>query len=239
MGGSLELLLNLIFLGIAVAVFLKLRGVLGRRTGEERPPYDPYSAPEQGKNPPPGPPGNDKVIPLRGAQQSPDRTAKAGLGMEDIAPQGSPLAQTLTEIALADQSFRPNDFLSGARIAYEMIVTAFAAGDRKALHPLLDETVYQSFEAAMTGRETQELTIEQSFIGINKADLIDASLKDRIARLTIKFVSELTSCTKNKDGAVVEGNPATVREVTDIWSFERDISSGDPNWHLVATESPN
>ena len=249
MGGSLELLFNLIFLGIAIAVFLKLRSVLGRRTGEERPPYDPYSAPEQGKTPPTGPDAkaggaNDKIIPLPGARQprdqARDQTASAGQpNVAGLAPQGSPLAQSLTEIALADRSFNPGDFLSGARIAYEMIVTGFAAGDRKALRPLLDETVYRNFEAAIAEREARGLTVEQSFIGINKSDLIGASLKGRIARLTLKFVSELTSCTKTKDGVVIEGDPVTVRKVTDIWSFERDLTSRDPNWRLVATESPN
>ena len=239
MGGNLELLFNLIFLGIAIAVFLKLRGVLGRRTGHERPPYDPYSAPEQGKNAR-AEAGNDKVIALpQGKAASGAQAERREQSWGSIAPEGSDLAQALTEIALADRSFDPRSFLSGARVAYEMIVTSFAAGDRRALRPLLDDAVYASFDNAIGEREHQGLTVEQNFVGIKKADLADAALKDRMARMAVKFVSELTSATKNKDGVVVAGDPVTVREVTDIWTFERDTGSRDPNWRLVATESPN
>lgn len=148
-------LLNLILLAIAVGVFLKLRSVLGRRTGNERPPYDPYSAPEK------TPSGNDKVIALPkraqpGAQQQaqtdetprPDRWA-------GIVPEGSALSQTLTEISLADRAFDAGAFLSGARMAYEMIVTAFARGDRQTLQPLLDEHVFKSFSEAEQSRILQ------------------------------------------------------------------------------------
>lgn len=228
-------LLNLILLAIAVGVFLKLRSVLGRRTGNERPPYDPYSAPEK------TPSGNDKVIALPkraqpGAQQQaqtdetprPDRWA-------GIVPEGSALSQTLTEISLADRAFDAGAFLSGARMAYEMIVTAFARGDRQTLQPLLDEHVFKSFSDAVTAREAKGETVEQTFIGIDKAELTGASLEGSRARLTVRFMSELTSCVKNRDGVVIEGDPVTIRQVTDIWTFERDVKNRDPNWRLVAT----
>lgn len=228
-------LLNLILLAIAVGVFLKLRSVLGRRTGNERPPYDPYSAPEK------TPSGNDKVIALPkraqpGAQQQaqtdetprPDRWA-------GIVPEGSALSQTLTEISLADRAFDAGAFLSGARMAYEMIVTAFARGDRQTLQPLLDEHVFKSFSDAVADREAKGETVEQTFIGIDKAELTGASLEGSRARLTVRFMSELTSCVKNRDGVVIEGDPVTIRQVTDIWTFERDVKNRDPNWRLVAT----
>ncbi len=228
-------LLNLILLAIAVGVFLKLRSVLGRRTGNERPPYDPYSAPEK------TPSGNDKVIALPkraqpGAQQQaqtdetprPDRWA-------GIVPEGSALSQTLTEISLADRAFDAGAFLSGARMAYEIIVTAFARGDRQTLQPLLDEHVFKSFSDAVTAREAKGETVEQTFIGIDKAELTGASLEGSRARLTVRFMSELTSCVKNRDGIVIEGDPVTIRQVTDIWTFERDVKNRDPNWRLVAT----
>jgi predicted lipid-binding transport protein (Tim44 family) len=228
-------LLNLILLAIAVGVFLKLRSVLGRRTGNERPPYDPYSAPEK------TPSGNDKVIALPkraqpGAQQQaqtdeaprPDRWA-------GIVPEGSALSQTLTEISLADRAFDAGAFLSGARMAYEMIVTAFARGDRQTLQPLLDEHVFKSFSDAVADREAKGETVEQTFIGIDKAELTGASLEGSRARLTVRFMSELTSCVKNRDGIVIEGDPVTIRQVTDIWTFERDVKNRDPNWRLVAT----
>ena len=116
-----------------------------------------------------------------------------------------------------------------------MIVTAYAAGDRETLRPLLSDEVYRSFDDALSAREKDGLTVEQSFIGIEKAELKNASLDGSRARLTIAFKSTLTSCTKNSDGVVIEGDPVTVREVTDVWTFERDVKSRDPNWKLVAT----
>jgi predicted lipid-binding transport protein (Tim44 family) len=239
--GESSTLINLILLAIAVGVFLKLRSVLGRRTGNERPPYDPYSAPEK------SPAGNDKVVAL------PKRQADGDAGGIDpypqrepyvvkdrwagIAPAGSPLAQTLTEIALADRRFDAEAFISGARIAYEMIVTAFAKGDRQALRPLLDDHVYQSFDSVIAGRETRGEQVEQHFIGITKSALSAATLEAKRARLTVTFTSELTSCVKNRDGAVIEGDPVTVRQVNDIWTFERDLKAADPNWRLVATDA--
>lgn len=237
-------LLNIILLAIAVGVFLKLRSVLGRRTGHERPPYDPYS-----ENPAGPAAGNDKVVTLpkrAGAGAARDRVIDAAADpfadaaeprfrWRGIAEEGSPLAASLDAIADADRHFDAEAFLSGARSAYEMIVTAFAAGDRATLKPLLSEDVYRSFDAAIEAREKQGLTVAQSFIGIEKAVLTDAALSGSRTRLTVSFRSELTSCTKNSDGVVVEGDPVTVREVTDLWTFERDVTSRDPNWKLVAT----
>jgi predicted lipid-binding transport protein (Tim44 family) len=230
-----------------VGVFLKLRSVLGRRTGNERPPFDPYSASEK-----PAPArGGDKVIqlPKRGPAAATDAKADAS-GIDPypqrepyvvksrwagIAPEGSALAETLTEIALADRRFDGEAFMSGARAAYEMIVTAFARGERKTLQPLLDAHVFKSFEEVIAGRETRGEVVDQSFIGISKAELTDASLVERRARMTIRFTSELTSCVKNRDGVVIEGDPVTVRKVTDVWTFERDVKATDPNWRLVAS----
>lgn len=245
--GETSTLLNLILLAVAVGVFLKLRSVLGRRTGHERPPYDPYSAPE--KTAARGESGSDKVISLpkrREPAQEPGGTVDPYPQREPhvvkdrwagIAAEGSALSQTLTEIALADRRFDAEAFLSGARIAYEMIVTGFAKGDRKSLQPLLDEHVYRSFETAIAGREARGETIEQNFIGITDAVLTGASLENKRARLTVKFTSELSSCTKSRDGVVIEGDPVTVRRVTDVWTFERDLKIADPNWRLVATDA--
>ncbi|HCX66863.1 Tim44/TimA family putative adaptor protein [Parvibaculum sp.] len=233
-------LLNIILLAIAVGVFLKLRSVLGRRTGHERPPYDPYSGDAS---------GNDKVVTL---PKRPRAEAEAGVRTVDaqgdpfadtprrsrwhgIAEPGTPLADGLNAIAAADAHFDADAFLSGARTAYEMIVTAFAEGDRETLKPLLSADVYKSFESAMDERDAKGLKVEQAFIGIEKAVLDAAALEGTRARLTVSFRSTLTSCTKNDDGVVVEGDPVTVREVTDLWTFERDVKSRDPNWKLVAT----
>ena len=246
--GEASSLINLILLVIAVGVFLKLRSVLGRRTGEERPPVDPFTRKDKSASPH----NDDKVVQLPGryrpnsAEANDDKSFNPYPQTEPyvvkprwggLVPEDSPIAQTLTEISLADRHFDAQAFMSGARAAYEMIVTAFAKGDRATLKPLLAEHVFSSFEGVIKGREERGEIIDQTFIGITKAELEDASLVDHRARLTVHFVSELTACTKNKDGVVIDGDPVTIRKVTDIWTFERDLKASDPNWRLVATSS--
>ncbi|MEQ8282337.1 MAG: Tim44/TimA family putative adaptor protein [Parvibaculum sp.] len=243
-------LLNIILLAVAVGVFLKLRSVLGRRTGHERPPYDPYS--DTGNAGGANPAGNDKVVTLPKRPRAPSESTSSGRTVDaagdpfaepfgvrnrwrGIAEDNTPLADTLSAIARLDRNFDAEAFIGGARAAYEMIVTAFAEGDRAALRPLLSAEVFGSFEAAIAEREKKDLHVEQSFIGIDKAKLATATLDGTRARLTVNFRSQLTSCTKNADGVVIEGDPVTIREVNDVWTFERDVKSRDPNWKLVAT----
>tara|TARA_R110000868_G_scaffold147244_10_gene368584 strand:+ start:3127 stop:3867 length:741 start_codon:yes stop_codon:yes gene_type:complete len=243
--GEASSLLNLILLAVAVVVFLKLRSVLGRRTGDERPPFDPFSSDDKATNG-----DSDKVVQLPRAHRpkvDEDESSFDAYPQTEpyvvkdrwagLAPQGSPLAETLTEIALADRYFDAKDFVTGAKAAYEMIVTAFAKGERETLKPLLDAHVFKSFDGVIADRQSRGETIDQTFIGITKTELQGAELVGHRARLTLRFVSELTACTKNGEGAVIEGDPVTIRKVTDIWTFERDVTASDPNWRLVATGS--
>jgi predicted lipid-binding transport protein (Tim44 family) len=139
----------------------------------------------------------------------------------------------------ADPGFDPNHFLDGAKAAYEMIVMAFAQGDEATLTQLLGSDVYDGFQRAIRERETRGEKVESSLVGIDKADIIEAEIKSRTAYVTVKFVSELISVTRDAQGEVVEGDPKKVREVTDIWTFARDVSSKNPNWKLAATEAAN
>lgn len=234
MGDGLNLL-NLILLIIAIVVFWKLRSVLGRRTGHERPRYDSYSGGENASGSANAGDGNDKVVQLPTARNA--EAQQPGPAQMSGVEANSPLAQKLTEISLADRSFDPDGFLQGAKGAHEMIVTAFAAGDRQTLKPLLAKDVYESFEGAITDREHANRTTELHYVGLESADLVDAEMQGRNARVTVKFVSEQTTCTRNEDGVVVQGDPVTVRRVTDVWTFERDTRSRDPNWELVATDA--
>lgn len=228
---------TIIFLALAVFIFLRLRSVLGQRTGRERPPYDPFSSRDAVRPSP----ANDKVVAL------PNRTAEiaaqhaeGGAGRErwkDIAEAGSPVAAGLDAIAAEDKSFDPQHFLAGAKAAYEMIVTAFAAGDRRSLKNLLSREVYDGFEAAIRERETRGETAETRFVSIDKTELTGAELRGRAAHVTVRFVSQLVSVTRDRNGNVIEGSPDKVTDVTDVWTFARDISSRDPNWKLVATEA--
>ena len=231
---------TIIFLVLAVVIFLRLRGVLGRRTGSERPPFDPYTRRES----PQAPANEDKVIALpRRPSDGADAPAAGGIAtateerIKTLAPEGTTLNGGLRAIAAADRNFDPDSFLNGAKAAYEMIVTAFAEGDRKSLRNLLSREVYDGFVSAIAERESRGETIEFRFVGIDKAEITDAALKGGTEQVTVRFQSKLISATHDKTGAVIDGDPVHVGDVTDIWTFSREASSRDPNWKLVATES--
>ncbi|MGO8842889.1 MAG: Tim44/TimA family putative adaptor protein [Methyloceanibacter sp.] len=234
---------TLLFLVLAVVIFIRLRNVLGRRTGNERQPFDPYSAPDQKR--PGAPKTNEPVVALPRGRSAPLGDASVP-SVEDIearlgshAPKNSPLAQSLTALMRADPSFDPGPFLDGAKTAYEMIVMSFAEGDEALLKQLLGADVFEGFESAIRERETRGEKVESNLVGIDRADIIEAEVKNRTAYVTVKFVSELISVTRDADGEVVEGDPKKVREVTDIWTFAREVTSKNPNWKLVATETAN
>ena len=234
MNGPLDIY-SIIFLIVAVLIFLRLRNVLGRRTGTERPPFDPYSRRDA------QPSSGDKVIELQRRPAAPGVARGAEPAAEErikgIAPEGSSLNQGLKAVVAADATFDPDSFLAGAKAAYEMIVTAFAEGDRKALKQLLNREVYDGFVAAIGEREGRGETIEFRFVGIDKAEITGAEVKGRTAQVRVRFLSKLISATHDKDGNVVDGDPVHVGDVTDIWTFAREATSRDPNWKLVATES--
>jgi predicted lipid-binding transport protein (Tim44 family) len=148
----------------------------------------------------------------------------------------------LLEIAKADPAFDPEAFIRGAKAAYEMIVTAFAEGNRKLLKDLLSRDVYDGFVGAVSDRESRGEQTDQSFVGIDKADILESEVKGGIASVTVRFVSQLISATRDKAGAIISGDTQRIKEVTDIWTFSRDVSSAkalaNPNWRLVATQSP-
>ena len=226
---------TIIFLALAVFIFLRLRSVLGQRTGRERPPYDPYSAREvRGAT-------NDNVVTLPGrggeTTQKPVDTSEPGERWKGIAETGSVLAAGLDSIAREDKTFDGKHFVAGARAAYEMIVLAYAEGDRRALKNLLSREVYEGFETAIRERENKGEAVETRFVSIDKSDIAGVELRARTAQITVRFVSQLISVTRDKSGNVIEGNPDKVTDVTDVWTFARDLSSRDPNWKLVATEA--
>jgi len=227
---------TIIFLALAVFIFLRLRSVLGQRTGRERPPYDPYSSAPGTIRPAPG----DKVVALpgRAPDTKPAEPAEpAADRWKGIAEPGSALATGLDAIAREDKTFNAKQFLVGARAAYDMIVTAYAAGDSRQLKSLLGREVYEGFETAIKEREQRGETVETRFVSIDGADITVAELRSRTAQVTVRFQSQLVSVTRAKDGAVIDGNPDKVTDVTDVWTFARDVSSRDPNWKLVATEA--
>jgi predicted lipid-binding transport protein (Tim44 family) len=228
---------TIIFLALAVFIFLRLRSVLGQRTGSERPPYDRARREVLGGT------QDNNVVPMAGPvidQASPAPTADVASTPDrwkSLAEPGTPLALGLDAIAAQDSSFDPKHFLSGARGAYEMIVLAFANGDRRTLKDLLSSDVYESFDAAIKDREKLEQQTETRFVSIDKVELIGAELRDSAEQLTVRFISQMISATRDKTGTIVDGNAEKISDITDVWTFARDIPSRDPNWKLVGTGS--
>jgi predicted lipid-binding transport protein (Tim44 family) len=240
-------LFTLISLIVAVVVILKLRSVLGRRTGDEEARVERYRAERAQQGTPASASDNVVAMPRR------ERDGVAPVAAEEMQadaeeriktyPGAEAAARTgLIDIARLDPAFDPETFIRGAKQAYEMIVTAFAEGNRKLLKDLLSRDVYDGFTRAITDRESREEQVDQSFVGIDKADILESEVKSGIASITVRFVSQLISATRDKAGAIINGDPQRIKEVTDIWTFSRDISSAkaraNPNWRLIATQSP-
>ncbi len=213
---------------VAAVLVLRLRSVLGRRTGHERPPTDPYSSKPKAE------PADNKdrvvALPPRGDRRKPaDQAAQAA----------DPLEAGLTQIRIADSNFDPEQFVQGAKSAFEMIVNSYASGDRETLRPLLSDEVYENFGRAIDERAAKKETLETTLVAIRTADILEASMDGRVAFLTLKFVTEQINVTRDEKGEVVDGDTSHVATVTDIWTFARNTRSRNPNWTLVATEAPN
>lgn len=226
---------TIFFLVAAVVIFLQLRNVLGRRTGNERPPFDPYTAGRvRDKEATPAKPENVVSLPRKRANGESDESFAS---IDAAAKPGTDLNKGLRAIKEADPTFDPKGFVDGAKMAYEMIIMAHADGDRKTLKNLLSRDVYEAFAADIAARESRSEKIQASFVGIDKAEIVSAEIKGTEAHLTLRIVSELISATRDKAGEVIDGNPETVVETKDVWTFARDTRSKDPNWKLVATEA--
>lgn len=230
---------TIFFLIAAVVIFFQLRNVLGRRTGNERPPFDPYTAARtrdkdnRDKDAPGKAQENVVSLPRKKADGEPDTRYAS---VDAIAKPGTDANKGLRAIKDADPSFEPKTFVDGAKMAYEMIVMAYADGDRRTLKNLLSKEVYDGFVSAISDRETRSEKIQSSFVGIDKIDIVSAELKGSEAHITLRVVSELISATRDSSGQVIDGDPETVAEVKDVWTFARDTKARDPNWKLVATE---
>jgi predicted lipid-binding transport protein (Tim44 family) len=240
MSGSNDLVLTLVFLGLAVFVIMKLRSVLGTKAGFERPPEEIRREMEARKNAAQGAPVQDNVVPLPTANRSP-MNQQPEMTQADrwagIAQAGTPLATGLDAILAADPGFDGRGFAGGAKAAYEMIVQAYTKGDRKTLKDLLAKEVLEGFVSAIADRESRGEVAETTFVSIDKADIVNAEMRDRFAHVTVSFSSKLISTTRDKAGVVIDGSAEKIADVNDIWTFARDTTTRDPNWKLVATES--
>ena len=230
---------TLIVIGVAIFVLFRLRQVLGTRTGTERSPLQRAQERERAKG---APANDDKVVPMRPVPTPPPgdadaerRALKLDAEIEQLSRGDAGLAGGLRAIAEADSSFTPKSFLEGAKAAYEMIVTAFAEGDRRTLKNLLDKDVFEGFEAAIADREAAGHKVDFTFVGLPKVEIIEAELDRRDARVVVRFNAEVVQATRDGDGALIEGNADQVQSIADEWTFARNTRSRDPNWKLVAT----
>ncbi len=214
------------FAMVAAFLVLRLRSVLGRRTGQERP-RDIFG---RSPNAPSGSP--DNVVEL------PDRRRATAAGAAEERYAGTPVGAGLSQIRDADPSFNPERFVQGGRAAFEMILAAYSRGDDAALRPLLNDEVFGNFQKAIAERQQAEETLETELVGIKSAEIAEATLDGGTALVTVRFVSEQVNAVRDGKGEVVDGDPNRVAEVIDLWTFARDTQSRDPNWALVATRSP-
>lgn len=225
---------TLIVIGVAIVVLFRLRQVLGTRIGHERPPVDPTKPDAAAKT-------EDNVLTMRPrpADQKADdedaRQRKLAVEIEQFANGNADVAAGFRAIADADPSFSPKTFLEGAKQAYEMVLTAYAEGDRKTLKNLLEKDVFDGFDHAMDAREAAGQKVDFTFVGLPKVDISHAEVDKRNAMVTVQFHAEVVSVTHDKDGSVAEGTPDQVKTIADEWTFARSPKSRDPNWKLIAT----
>jgi predicted lipid-binding transport protein (Tim44 family) len=217
-GSGLQIGLVL-FGAIAVFLILRLRSVLGKRVGFERPPAAPGQAPGFGA---PGP-----VIEGQAIQVNPGRP---------VPDPRSALGEQLMRIVNADPNFDPPKFLETAEAAFRSIVTAFAAGDRKTLKTQLSENVYQTFDGAISAREAAGEQHRTEIKSVLSAAIEDAELMGNHAAVIVRFSSDQINLTLDKTGNPVTGTEA-VTELVDLWTFERILGAKDPIWRLAAARS--
>ena len=230
MGGGFQFIDIILFAMIAAFIILRLRSVLGRRQDHHPRPRDHFSTEPHRTG------QDDNVVQL--PDQS-DHYEDAGEGPESPAEAepASTLQGGFADIARVMPDFDQEEFMVGARTAFEMIVQAFAEGDTDLLHNLLSDEVYNNFLQAIRAREANKQTLENTLVRIRTAEPLEAYLDGRSAFVTVKIVSEQVNVTRDAEGNTVAGDANHIAEVTDIWTFAHDVRSRDPNWELVATRS--
>lgn len=229
---------TLIAIVVAVFVLFRLRSVLGTRTGNERPPIDRSRSNKVETKAD----TDDTVVPLRPrpASTAPDidedrRARKIEAEIEQFSRGNVDLADGLKAVVAADNSFTPKSFLEGAKAAYEMIVTAYAEGDRQTLKNLLEKDVFEGFQRAIADREAAGHKVDFTFVGLPKIELSQAEYDRKNVLVTVRFHAEVVSATRNSAGELVEGNADQVQMIADEWTFARNPKSRDPNWKVVTT----
>jgi predicted lipid-binding transport protein (Tim44 family) len=230
MGNGFQFIDIILFAMIAAFLILRLRNVLGRRDGHEGDFRDSFKPDATTDN------DNDNVVQLteRNEQEAYDEEAAA---IAVMANGDEALAAGIAEVRAVDSTFNTEDFLVGARVAFEMVLGAYATGDRQTLENLLSPEVLGNFTRAIDDREEAGEVMEDTLVGIRRADIVEAYLTSGNAMVTVKFISEQVNVVRDAEGQIASGNPNEITDVIDFWTFARDTSSTDPNWALAATRS--
>ena len=192
--------IDIILLGMfAGFIILRLRNILGRKTGHQGKPMGKYF-----------PKGMEVLKDIEN-----NEAIKTGNVDEEVKKQ----------------------FVKGADIAYEQIITSFAKGDKKSLKSLLGKGLFNDFSEVIDERKKKELKYETTFIGIKSIKIIEFKKIENIYKVTVDFVSEIITCVKDKNNKVIEGSPDTIKTVNDVWKFSKNMWSQDPTWYLVETSN--
>lgn len=230
MGDGFQFIDIIFFAMIAAFLVLRLRGVLGRRDGHEGNYRDSRKDREKDQS-------DNNVVQLPDASEPQPEDDLEDLDIAADDASDDPLSRGLAQIQGADPGFDPDEFISGAQAAFELIIEAYASGDTSTLKPLLSAEVFANFSQVIRDREQAGETMEDILVGITSAEIVEALVENKAANITAKFVTEQINVTRDENGDVIDGNPTTVVNVTDFWTFARDIKSRDPNWALIATSS--
>jgi len=192
--GFIDIILLAMFAGF---IILRLRNILGRKTGHQSKPMSRYF-----------PKGVEVLKDIEN-----NEAIKTGNVDEEVKKQ----------------------FLKGAEIAYEQIITSFAKGDKKSLKTLLGQNMFKDFSDAIDDRKSKNIKNETTFIGVKSSKVLEFKKIENIYKVTVNFVSEIITCVKDKDNNIIEGNPDTIKTVNDVWKFSKNMWSQDPTWYLVET----
>ena len=215
---NMQLIQLLALAGIAIYLILKLRGVLGTREG--------YEAPRTSTTTPETKRKKFEVI-----------DGGSDLDISDHASEDSDVGRALLAMKKAEPSFSVTEFLQGSKGAYEMILMAFENADLESVRSFLGDEVYDAFSSVVGDRETKGLTVEAQFIGVRETGLMSAGFnpKNNVGEIDVRFVCELSSVVKDKNGKIIEGSETEIKRQRDVWTFSRKMGVSDPNWQLVAT----
>jgi predicted lipid-binding transport protein (Tim44 family) len=238
MGGGFQFFDIIFFALVAAFVILRLRSVLGRRTGQEKQRPDPF------RPAPPQPVERNPEVLAPGNTPNGTSTANPPANPNNAAPPApapsyapGSLAGGLAQIKIADPAFDEQEFLKGARAAFDYIVSAYASGEEDKLKPLLSAEVFDGFKGAIVNRRNAGQTHETTIVRLRGVEPTVARMDGVNASITIRYVSEQINVTRDAAGQVVDGDPDRIAEVTDAWTYARNTRSSDPNWVLVATDA--